>query len=92
MNTSHSRFLIRNCEFKFKCEQQWDSLIPKDGVENLKYCSQCQKDVHLVKDPWELAIAIDKNYCVAVHRSMGIEARGVKNLGKISVGQIGFKE
>lgn len=91
MTTSASRYFVRNCEFKFKCTQKWESLEPKEGAEDVKHCAQCQKDVHLVKDALELVIAIDKNYCVALSRIMGIEAREVKKIGKMSLGHIGFK-
>ena len=87
-----SQFFVRNCEFKFKCIQNWDLLGIKEGIKDVKYCSECQKDVHLVKDAWELVIAIEKNYCVAISRITSIEAKNVKNIGKMSLGHVALKK
>jgi len=86
-----SRFFVRNCEFKFKCTQKWEELDIKEGFKDIKHCSVCQKDVHMVKNAWELVIAIDKNYCVAIPRTELITAKGIKSIGKPSMGHVAIK-
>jgi len=87
-----SKFFVRNCEFKFKCTQKWEELGIKEGMDDIKYCSECQKDVYRIKDAWELVIAIDKNYCVAIPRTELITAKGIKSMGKLSMGHVAFKK
>lgn len=86
-----SKFFIRNCEFKFKCSQQWEDLDSGgDGVVT-RQCPQCQKTVHMVQNAWELVIAIEKNYCVAVPRIESLTAKAVLNKDKPLLGHVGFK-
>jgi hypothetical protein len=87
-----SKFFLRNCEFKLKCTQDWESLEIKQDVDSVRHCSQCQKDVYLVDGAWDLVNAIGRNDCVAIPRTMLIEAKSMKNIGKMSVGHVTFKK
>jgi hypothetical protein len=57
--------VIRNCEFRFKCPQTWDSL-ETTAVAAQRFCKQCQTTVHYCWTPAQLEQAIVKNLCVAV--------------------------
>lgn len=59
--------LIRNCEFKFKCDRQWDSLrkLPELG-DSIRACDNCKKPVYFVKNEEELSYRICLNHCVAI--------------------------
>jgi hypothetical protein len=56
---------IRNCEFRFKCLNQWDSL-DLTGDDTVRFCGQCNRTVHYCKKPLQLHAAIIANQCVAV--------------------------
>ena len=56
---------IRNCEFVFKCPNDWRSLrIASNG--KVGFCDACQKQVFLCATPDELDWAIRNKLCVAV--------------------------
>lgn len=58
--------LIRNCTFKFKCEKKWESLEVIEDYYDRRYCNDCQKDVHLVENIFDLRKALEFDLCVAV--------------------------
>ena len=87
-NINLSKFFIRNCDFKLQCTQDWENLHKKDGDNTVRYCSECKKDVHFVKDAWDLIVAVEKNYCVAVPRTLVINAKAVINRKKPLVGHV----
>jgi hypothetical protein len=91
-NFTFSKFFLRNCEFKFECNQEWESLEVKEGSDSVKYCDKCKKDVYLVEKAWDLVSAIGNNQCVAMPRTLMIEAKAIKGIGKMSVGHVGFKK
>ena len=62
---SKSYIDIRNCSFGFKCSQKWGDLL-KRKEKNVKYCHNCEKEVHLIETSAELEYAIKFNYCVAI--------------------------
>lgn len=66
--------------------------MPNESNDEIRHCSQCDKDVHKVDSAWDLVIAIEKNYCVAIPRTELITAKGIKNINKPSVGHVGFKK
>ena len=86
-----SRFFVRNCEFKFSCHQSWEGLEIKSQDDAIRYCSECKKDVHIVENAWELVLAIENNYCVAVPRTEVITAKAIKNINKPLLGHVAFK-
>lgn len=57
--------LLRNCKFKFQCDQRWETMQTTDD-ENVKFCEKCNETVHLCKNPWDLEIVIRENKCVAL--------------------------
>ena len=87
-NFDPSKFFIRNCDFRLLCHQTWDGLERKSSDESIRFCLECKKDVHYVKDAWELVIAVEKNYCVAVPRTLVITAKAVIDKDKPLLGHI----
>lgn len=87
-NFDYSKFFIRNCDFRFQCHQTWEGLEQKTSNESIRHCSECKKDVHYVKDAWELVMAVEKDYCVAVPRTLVIGAKAILNKDKPLVGHV----
>ena len=56
---------LRNCIFGFKCNQKWETLNAT-SVNGIKFCDDCQREVHLVEDLRSLEEAIILNRCVAI--------------------------
>lgn len=79
---------IRNCQLKFECDKKWADLQKLDGQPNVRFCTHCLKEVHYIDDAWDLALALDKDWCVAVTRTLAITAKGVKNLDEPLMGSI----
>ena len=63
MNTA----LIRNCRFKFQCEQDW-STLPETDDPAIRHCACCNEDVHLCRNADQLHQALSNNWCVAIAR------------------------
>ncbi len=57
--------MIRNCEFRYQCPKDWDSLIPTT-VASQRHCPECQKTVYFCRTASELMREIKANHCVAV--------------------------
>ena len=57
---------IRNCNFAFKCHQQWTELAETTDP-TVKFCKECQKEVHFCADMEELAESIALNRCIAIY-------------------------
>ncbi len=61
---------IRNCEFAFKCSEDWGQM--EDVTENfqgeteVRYCDSCKKEVYLCDDDEEFARHIRLNHCIAI--------------------------
>ena len=83
---------IRNCQFKFECDKRWGDLEKLEGRPNVRYCSHCSKDVHYIDDAWDLALALDQDWCVAIAGTLAIAAKGVKNLNEPLIGSISFEK
>lgn len=58
---------IRNCTFAFKCQAKWNSLIKTDS-EGIRFCNDCQREVHFCEDDDELVRSIRLNKCVAIYK------------------------
>lgn len=56
---------IRNCDFKFQCDRQWDAL-DKTKDPNVRYCNKCEDEVYFIRSNEELRDAIVDNHCVAL--------------------------
>jgi|GEM_PF-5807770 len=67
-----SEFAIRNCIFSIKCEMKWEDMEsdmnrPRDG-EEIKFCSDCQREVYLCETDEELAKNIKLNRCISISK------------------------
>ena len=56
---------ISNCSFAYKCQMQWENLYETEN-ENIKFCKDCQKEVHYCETDEELLEAIKRNKCVSI--------------------------
>jgi hypothetical protein len=56
---------LRNCEFGFKCNANWDEMIVSEN-EHIRNCELCKKDVYYLRQPEELIQAMRLNQCVAI--------------------------
>lgn len=63
---------IENCDFEFVCSKAWDDLTCIDGKDSLRYCSDCKKDVQLIKTRHEIEMAKIFGVCVAVQKTNGL--------------------
>jgi hypothetical protein len=63
---------IRNCIFAFKCNSKWIDLTPTDN-QRIRFCQDCQKEVHMCEDDDELVKSVRLNRCIAIYRDDGIE-------------------
>jgi hypothetical protein len=57
--------LIRNCQFAFRCHQQWKSL-EQTADPRVRYCHECSRSVVLCERDDELREALLADQCVAV--------------------------
>lgn len=65
MSTEDSKYQLRNCEFAFQCEAEWDEL-DETSEKRIRFCNQCQKQVHFCDTDEQLLNAIKSNLCVAI--------------------------
>ena len=79
---------IRNCQFKFECDKRWSDLEKLDGQSSVRFCTHCLKEVHYINDAWDLALAMDNDWCVAVAGTLAITAKGVKSLNEPLMGSL----
>ncbi|REL35881.1 hypothetical protein [Thalassotalea euphylliae] len=56
---------FRNCEFKFKCPEDWDSMSITDD-DTVRHCEVCERNVYLCQDESEIIDALKFNRCVAI--------------------------
>ena len=56
---------LRNCEFAFQCEAKWDELAAT-AKDKVRFCNECEKEVHRCDTDDELVVAIKSNLCVAI--------------------------
>lgn len=54
-----------SCEFVFQCPRTWDRFTPTEQ-ENIRHCSECDRDVHLVLTEEEFRRHAEGGHCVAV--------------------------
>lgn len=79
---------IRNCQFKFECDKRWSDLKTLEGQTTVRFCTHCLKEVHYVDDAWDLALALDKDWCVAIARTLAITANSVKCMNEPLLGSL----
>jgi hypothetical protein len=70
-----SNFSLRNCIFAFKCSQTWESL-DETRDENVRFCNDCEKEVHYCSNDQELVESVRLNRCVAFSRNQEIHEMG----------------
>lgn len=66
-----SEFTIRNCVFSIKCKKKWENMesdMDDDDNENIKFCSDCQKEVYLCETDEDLARNIKLNRCISISK------------------------
>lgn len=56
---------LRNCKLAFKCDARWDDLV-LTGRSKVRFCNDCQQEVHRCETDEELLQAIRSNLCVAI--------------------------
>ena len=56
---------IQNCKFKFRCTQQW-GLLERTEVSRIRYCVECESEVHRCETDKQLAAAVRNGLCVAI--------------------------
>ncbi len=56
---------IFNCDFVFKCPQQWDKMAETEN-EGIRFCGECQKNVYFADSPEVLNQLSREGKCVAV--------------------------
>jgi hypothetical protein len=64
---------LRNCEFAYQCEAKWEKLGETDD-QAIRFCDQCQKEVHRCVTDDELLRAIRSNLCVAIEPPYPLKA------------------
>ena len=62
----NSNATIRNCTFAYKCNMNFDELNDTDN-RNIKFCTQCQREVHYCATDEEIVDAIQRNKCIAIY-------------------------
>ena len=56
---------IRNCKFAYRCNQRWENLtITEDN--NIRFCHDCEKEVHRCLTDDELVRSVRLNRCIAI--------------------------
>ena len=65
-----SDLTIRNCVFSFKCSAVWEQLEDTDS-ETVRFCQDCQREVHYCDTDDELVTAVKLNRCVAFEKEPG---------------------
>ena len=53
------------CEFRFKCPQVWDHLLPT-ASEAVRHCPECRRDVYLALTEEDVREHSDEGRCIAV--------------------------
>jgi hypothetical protein len=70
-----SDLTIRNCLFSFKCTAIWEEL-EDTSEESIRFCQDCQKEVHYCADDDELISAVRLNRCIAIEKEPGHKLLG----------------
>jgi hypothetical protein len=70
-----SDLTIRNCLFSFKCTANWEEL-EDTSEESIRFCQDCQKEVHYCADDDELISAVRLNRCIAIEKEPGNKLLG----------------
>ena len=63
---------LRNCVLQYRCPNNWDDLT-ETVDQDIRFCGECQKEVHFCDDDDELIQNIHLNRCIAINRVTTIE-------------------
>ena len=74
---------IRNCTFAFRCKADWDKMTPTDLDGRVRFCLDCQREVHLCESDQELIHNVVNNRCIALVRVLRGEKKRL--LGDVRV-------
>jgi hypothetical protein len=55
---------ILECDFAFKCPQQWENLTPLDHPDQ-RFCESCDRKVFFVHTRQQLAVYQKQGHCIA---------------------------
>lgn len=72
MTSPHTRIKIENCDFEFVCNKTWNELKVIANEVGIRYCTDCNKDVHLITTKHDIEIAKVLGVCVAVQFEVNI--------------------
>jgi hypothetical protein len=70
---------ILECDFAFKCPQQWENLRSL-GHADRRFCDSCDRDVFFVRTRQELAVYQKLDHCIAAnvnHPDFGGVTKGI---------------
>lgn len=74
---------LRNCPFAYRCERQWTQL-KKTADPDVRFCTECQQEVHRCHTDAELTQAIALNRCVALRLDDFLQADGELAMGMMA--------
>jgi hypothetical protein len=57
---------ILECDFAFKCPQQWENLRSLDHPDK-RFCESCDRAVYFVRTRQELAVYRKQGHCIAAN-------------------------
>ena len=77
---------LRNCRFAFRCPMKWETLVETER-EDIRYCPECDRGVHLCLTDSELIEAVKENWCVAIEK-LGRRGTGEADMPHKTVGLI----
>lgn len=60
---------LQNCRLRNPCPKPWDGMLPVNATGTIRFCDECQKNVHLCRTDKELASNVRAGNCVAFFRS-----------------------
>lgn len=69
---------ILQCPLAKRCRARWEKLEPVQGEPSIRFCSACERTVHLCKSDEELARHSALGRCVALE----ITSIGVAHIGE----------
>ena len=60
--------LLRNCVFKYKCKQTWESLEEAKGFNYnlIRYCPKCKENVYLAESDNQIIMFVETCSCIAI--------------------------
>lgn len=56
---------LRNCPFAFRCDRQWSGL-KRTAHPDVRFCTDCQREVYRCHTDRDLREAVALNRCVAI--------------------------